>query len=138
MGTKTVEAWVCDKCGHVWLKSAKTPVYCAKCKTRRWNDSAKTSKNRASFEMPQWSEAKLREMAKAEDGAFVGVGATPYNLAVLDIVKTQRPTGYAVADSHAGSRATIHAANAQAVQPATGYPGHADGCACFRCRKVRG
>lgn len=100
MGEKTVTAWVCDKCGHVWLKGEKTPVYCAKCKTRRWNDSAKPRRNRASLQMPQ-----LREIA-------------PYNLAVQ-----------AIADAQAGKTQT---------SPSVGYPGHADGCACFRCRTVRG
>jgi hypothetical protein len=30
----------CDQCSHEWLVvGASTPTHCAKCKSRRWNDS---------------------------------------------------------------------------------------------------
>jgi hypothetical protein len=34
-----VDAWKCDKCGHVWLvaDADKKPRWCAKCKARSWN-----------------------------------------------------------------------------------------------------
>lgn len=42
------------------------------------------------FQMPQWSEDHMRELAKAEEG-FLGAGDTPYNRAVHAIA-TATPT----------------------------------------------
>lgn len=35
-----VKAWVCNICGHKWLAAdpKKPPTWCAKCRSRRWND----------------------------------------------------------------------------------------------------
>jgi hypothetical protein len=39
MGTQQVKAWVCDKCGHIWIASDLVPTHCAssKCRSRQWN-----------------------------------------------------------------------------------------------------
>jgi hypothetical protein len=39
MSTKSVEAWVCDLCGHAWWKPGEKPKRCAKCKSGRWDDA---------------------------------------------------------------------------------------------------
>lgn len=41
MSETTAQAYVCDECGHIWLKTAKLPTHCAKCHTRKWNSGAK-------------------------------------------------------------------------------------------------
>jgi hypothetical protein len=37
MSTKSVEAWVCDKCEHVWYTNGAKPKRCARCKSPRWD-----------------------------------------------------------------------------------------------------
>jgi hypothetical protein len=37
MSIITVEAWKCDLCGHVWIKTDVKPKQCAKCRTRIWD-----------------------------------------------------------------------------------------------------
>src|ERR1700753_3026755 len=42
------------------------------------------------MKMPEWSEEKLREIAKAEEEAgFIGCGDTPYNRAVHAVVQSK-------------------------------------------------
>src|SRR4029077_3344135 len=36
MSVLTVQAWKCDKCGHVWLADPK-PKRCSKCKSSTWD-----------------------------------------------------------------------------------------------------
>ena len=53
MGMTTVNAWVCDVCGYLWLKVAgRVPTNCASkgCRSRRWNSSgvAQTVEQRSS------------------------------------------------------------------------------------------
>lgn len=39
MSENTAETWVCDVCGHYWLKGENKPTHCAssKCRSRKWN-----------------------------------------------------------------------------------------------------
>jgi hypothetical protein len=43
MGLVNVEAWVCDPCGHTWLKTCRDPERCPRrnCRSRHW-DSGQT------------------------------------------------------------------------------------------------
>ena len=41
MGITVVKAWVCDRCGYVWIKVAgRKPLRCPGCRTRSWNNGA--------------------------------------------------------------------------------------------------
>jgi hypothetical protein len=36
-----VECWICDQCGHHWIKEGeKLPTRCAKCRRRNWDRPA--------------------------------------------------------------------------------------------------
>ena len=51
-----VQAWRCDRCGHVWLADSK-PKRCAKCKKITWDkDGARSSV----VELPLHGASKVR------------------------------------------------------------------------------
>ena len=39
MGMVQVDAWVCDQCGHKWLKTGRDPERCPRrvCRSRHWD-----------------------------------------------------------------------------------------------------
>jgi hypothetical protein len=39
MSITTTKSWHCDACGYEWLWTAKAPLRCASCRSRRWNDT---------------------------------------------------------------------------------------------------
>jgi len=42
IATITIDAWVCDCCGHQWriVSRENVPKRCSRCKSRTWNRSA--------------------------------------------------------------------------------------------------
>ena len=43
MSVTEVKAWVCDKCGYIWIKVAgRHPLRCPGCRTRSWNSDMRT------------------------------------------------------------------------------------------------
>jgi DNA-directed RNA polymerase subunit RPC12/RpoP len=47
MGTVTLQGYVCERCGHKWVKREATqgdPVICPKCKSPYWDRPKKQSK----------------------------------------------------------------------------------------------
>ena len=45
MGSASRDVWMCDACGHEWLKGDKLPTHCAssKCRSRKWNKGGEQS-----------------------------------------------------------------------------------------------
>jgi DNA-directed RNA polymerase subunit RPC12/RpoP len=45
MGTVKVDAYKCERCGHVWIprdrEKRKRPIACAKCKSAYWDTPRK-------------------------------------------------------------------------------------------------
>lgn len=79
MSTKSVEAWVCDKCEHVWYTNGAKPKRCARCKSPRWDGKGvmpnaspetgrKTSRTEEAGEAPsrkRKTSARVMEQAPA-------------------------------------------------------------------------
>lgn len=56
MALENRECWVCDECGHPWLKVGEVvPLQCAstKCRSRRWNASTGKSEQKYCATLPQ-------------------------------------------------------------------------------------